>query len=216
MQSLVKYYQLTKDPQNRISYDQMLLRRAAVVAGKLEGAELTASDIIAVYDNNSNYIFPSGDAGNANLQPVENQFYSDLTSTLAQKQADYIDAKYSQQDILDAIDKMKGGMLTGDRYNEVSKQITSGTSKVIGQMEALKTKAKEMAEEYYDTNIGNKIGVGSFSYHFAFSFNPVLLYLILLVIFILGRLITVHIYNSEYRVHLMQWNDFVRGTVQEK
>ena len=209
MKSLVSYYRLTKDPDGRVQYEQTLLRRALVIATKLQGAQVTTNDIIQIYDNNSNYLFAAGDGSSINFAPVENQFYSDLIAALVEKQTDYIDAKYTQLDITRAIEKMQAGMLDGTQYERVTKSILAGTKDIMEQMNTLREAAREMAKEYYKSDIGSKIEVGGISYHpeayGGFLFN----YFALLAILLLGRLIILHLYDSEYGVYLERLRQFM-------
>ena len=210
LDSLVKYYRITKNPDTRIQYEETLLKRAAVVAETLKGTEMTTSQILAAYDNSSNYIFASADSSGINLEPTKNKFYSDLLNTLVEDQTASIKASYHQQDILDAIAKMQEGMISGDQYKATTVKIDSGVSNVIKQMDQLKKTTREMAEEYYTANIDSKIVASEPSYQFESYGNPICNYLILLAIILVGRMIVIYLYKSECRIYFDRLNQFIR------
>jgi len=197
LKSLVGYYSLTKEPENRSNYEQTLLRRAGVVAAKLEGAKATASDIVAIYDNNSNYVFASQDTGSVDVTPTENEFFSNLMQALVDKQTAYIGAKYDEQDIARAIEKLQLLQISPEQYEKTAKRVNSGVKDTLVSIDELKESAKGMAHENYEENIGNKINVGSVSYIFNSYGNPVILYLLLLGMLLLGYLVKNHFFGSE-------------------
>jgi hypothetical protein len=202
MRSLVDYYELTEDAQNRILYEETMLKRAEVISNKLQGAQLTAADILQVYDNSSNYIFASGGAGSANLEPVENQFYADLMNALVDKQTSFIKAKYSQQDIQNAIAKLQAGSITGEAYINLTAEIKSGTQKAMDRIEALKGQTREMAEEFYDSNVGNKIYTSSISYGIRSNGNILINFAALAVLCIVISWLYYDIKHSSYNGYL--------------
>ncbi len=211
LRSIVSHYCLTKDPENRTKYEQTLLKRAGVVAAKYGGSKMTAAEVVAMYDNNSNFVFASGDTGAVDLAPLENQFFSDLMNALVSKQTAYIAAKYDEQDIALAIEKLGVIETTTSEYQRTTKVILSGTKEALSEIEALKKTARTMAEEYYLSNIGSKINVGGISYQLNSYGNPVLLYFALLAIILLGRMIVLHLYDSEYGVYLKRFDKLFRG-----
>lgn len=202
MRSLVSFYRLTEDAQTRILYEETMLKRAGVVAGKLQGAEYTVSDIIQIYDNNSNFVFASGDNSTVNLAPVENQFYSDLMDTLVGKQTSFIDAKYNQQDILDAIDKLQNSVLTGEAYQQQCDTIRKDAGKALDQIEALRKQTMTMAREYYDENVGSKILVSNTSYHFYSLGNPLINFFVLAGLTALAIVLFTKLKKSRYFFYL--------------
>ena len=200
LESLVSYYSLTREPQNRAQYEQTLLKRAGVVAAKLGGAKATAGEIVAIYDNNSNYVFASQDTGSVDVAPLENQFFSDLMQTLVDKQTAYIEAKYEEKDILRNIEKLQALEITSDQYAKTGKRVKAGTEQALEDIAALKLTAKAMAEENYERNIGSKIQVAGVSYRFNSSGNPVMMYVLLLAIILVGRLVVLHFEGEENKI----------------
>jgi len=202
MRSLVNYYGLTEDAQSRILYEDTMLKRARVVSNKLLGAQFTTADIIRIYDNNSNYIFASGDAGSANLEPLENQFYGELMGALVDKQTAYINAKYNQQDIQRAIAKLQAGSLSGDAYLNLTIEIKAGTQKAMDRIETLREQTQEMAAEVYKTNIRNKIAMSGTTYAPHSNGNILINFVIIAVIFALLRMLYIDIKRSRYNIYL--------------
>lgn len=202
MRSLVDFYELTEDAQSRILYEETMLKRAGVVASKLQGAELTTADILQIYDNNSNYIFASGDTGSVNLTPLENQFYGDLIQALVNKQTSYINAKYNQQDIQRAIAKLQAGTITGAAYVTLTDEIKSGTRKALDRIEVLRKQTQGMAGEFYDSSIGNKIGMSGTSYDVKSNGNILINFVALTGIYILLNMFYNDVKKSSYNRYL--------------
>jgi hypothetical protein len=187
MRSLVNYYELTDDTPGRILYEQAMLKRAGVVASKLEGAQYFTYDILQIYDNNSNYIFPPGGSGSVSLEPVENRFYGELVSTLVDKQAAYINAKYDQQDILDAIAKLQAGSISGDAWLQLTEEIKSGTVDALERIAELSRQTSAMAEEVYEGSIRNKIYIGPAKYSLNSNGNIIINFAVLAALYFLVR-----------------------------
>ena len=202
MRSLVNYYRLTEDTAGRILYEQTMLKRAVVVANKLQGAEYTAADILQIYDNNSNYIFASQDAGSMNVTPVENQFYSDLMDALVEKQTSYINAKYNQQDIINAINKLQTGTLTGDAYFQISDKIKADAGKTLDRIEELRKLTMTMAKEFYGEQVAGKISISGTSYHLHSMGNPLTNFIILAGLTALVMALYFEIKRSDYAAYL--------------
>ncbi len=202
MRSLVNYYRLTEDVQSRILYEDTMLKHAGVVSNKLQGAQLTIEDIIQIYDNNSNYIFASGDAGSANLEPLENQFYGELMGALVDKKTRYINAKYNQQDIQKAIAKLQAGSLSGDAYQNLTTEIKSGTQKAMDRIEVLRKQTQEMAAEVYKTNFRNKIKMTGFTYHLNSNGNILINFVVLTALYILLNVFYNDLKHSSYNRYL--------------
>lgn len=202
MRSLVNYYGLTEDIQSRILYEDTMLKRAGVVSNKLMGAQYTTADIIQIYDNNSNYIFASGDAGSANLEPLENQFYGELMNALVNKQTGYINAKYNQQDIQRAIDKLQAGSLSGDAYLDMTTDIKSGTKKAMDRIEVLREQTQEMAAEVYETNIRTKIAMSGSAYHPNSNGNILINFVVLTVLYAFFTTLYLDLKRSKYNIYL--------------
>ena len=200
MKSLVDYYELTLDPPSRILYEDTMLRRAGVVANKLLGAQYTSADILQIYNNSSNYIFASGDTGSVNLAPAENQFYGDLVDALVNKQQAYIGAKYDQQDIQKAIAKLQvqAVSLTGDAYINLTGEIKTGAQKALTRIDELKKQTRDMAQEYYETSIGNKIYVSGTAYDLNSNGNIVINFIVLAALYILIGIAYRDLKRSDY------------------
>ncbi|MDD4564175.1 MAG: hypothetical protein PHE79_01620 [Eubacteriales bacterium] len=198
MRSLVDYFELTEDAERRMLYADTMLKRAGVIANKLYGEQLTAEEIIQIYDNSSNYIFASGESVPVNLEPVENQFYGDLIKALVDKQNSFINAKYDQQDIQRAIAKLQAVSLTGDSYIQMTKEIKAGTSEAMERIEALSQMTRKMAEELYDSNVGNKIYVGGISYDVRSNGNFLINFVFLAALCLLAVIACREIKKSRY------------------
>lgn len=202
MRSLVHYFELTENTERRILYADQMLKRAGVIANKLQGAQLTAEEIIQIYDNSSNYIFASGDSLPVNLEPLENQFYGDLMDTLVDKKSSFIDAKYNQQDILRAIEKLQAGSLTGEAYVKMTDEIKAGTIEAMERISKLRQLTKDMAAEFYESNIGNKIKVNGIKYEISSNGNLVINFLILTALYLLISVLYRKISASSYNRYL--------------
>ena len=198
MKSLVDYYELTLDPTSRVLYEDTLLRRADVVANKLLGAQYTTADILQIYNNSSNYVFASGDAGTVDLKPLENEYYSSLVDSLVNKQQDYISAKYDQQDIQKAIAKLQAGSLTGESYINLTGEIKSGTQQALKRIDELKQQTRDMAAEYYETHIGNKIYASGTSYDLRSNGSILINFVVLAAVYILLGIAYRDLKQSEY------------------
>lgn len=203
MRSLVDYFELTEDSQRRILYADTMLKRAGVVANKLYGAQLTAEEIIQIYDNSSNYIFASGDSLPVNLEPLENQFYGDLMDALVDRKTSYINAKYNQQDIQRAIAKLQAGSISGEAYTQMTGEIEDGTRKALNRIGELRQLIKDMAGEFYDSNIGNKIYISGFKYNIRSNGNILINFIILTALYILTRVLYREIKQSRYNRYIV-------------
>jgi len=202
LKSLVSYFSLTREPENRVQYEQTLLKRAAVISAKLGGAKATASEIVAIYDNNSNYVFASPDTGSVDVTPLENRFFNDLMQSLVDKQTAYIGAKYEEQDILRAMEKLQALQIDPAQYEKTGKRVEAGTKQALTDMAALKKTAKTMAAENYEKNIGSKVQIGGISYAFNIHGNPVAMYVLFLAVVLLGRLLMLYFAKEENKLSL--------------
>lgn len=202
MRSLVNYYELTDDVPSRILYEEAMLKRAGVVAGKLSGAQYFTSDILQIYDNSSNYIFAADGAGSVEISSAEDQFYSKLMAALVDKQAAYINAKYNQQDILRAIEKLRSDNLSGQAYLDLGYQIKSGTLKAMTRIEALREQTREMAEEVYEETIQNKIYIGKAGYSLNSNGNIIVNFAVLAVLLILIKWLYYDLQHSDFNRYL--------------
>ncbi len=197
MQSLVDYYQLTRDQGSRILYEEAMLRRAQVTASKLQDAQYTVADILSIYDNSSNYIFASGDESSP-LTPVENQFYGDLVGRLVDKQADAISARYEKDDIQKAIDKLMTSSLSGAAYADMTSEIEQGAKEVLEHIDTLKDTTRQMADEYYDQAIGNKVSVSPLHYQMNQTVNPALVFILLAALYFVIKIVWMELQKSNH------------------
>ncbi len=210
MKSLVNYYGLTReDSASRIRYEESLLKRVGVTANKQKGAELAASSILQIYKNDSNYIFMSQDVDTANLKPAENQYYSNLTKNLVERQDAYLDTKYKQEDVLRTIERLKINDAASAEYQKAAKEIQTETEETLLKLDTLKEQGKNLGKEFYAEKIKNKITTGRVTYEINTFGNFIVNVLLTCFLFLLLKIayfkIKTRSYSEYYEIFEQYW-----------
>jgi hypothetical protein len=116
-----------------------------------------------VYNNQSNYVI--GGAGGVSLEGEESGYYGELVKELVERQSESIEAKYSEQEIREAIETLREGTLSEAAYSALCAEIRAGAEVAMEKMKELRESTSKMAEEVYETSIGNRISVSGVTYH---------------------------------------------------
>lgn len=166
MQSLVRYFCLTKDKSERITYERMALERSSVTLNAAQGAAEGIADMVRIYDNSTNYVVPSSETiGSMATGGNDGAFYSELTTQLIDAKQHTIDAKYNREQILKMIEKIEGDeMLSSTEKAAMTAAIDQSVLDTLTLMQSLRAQIDRMSKEYYDTHVTGEIKISSASY----------------------------------------------------
>lgn len=214
LKSIADYYGLTKNTENRLNYQETMLKRAQLVLSKASGREFTVSDIIALYDNHSNYVFVSGELPQLDMEEQKNEFYDNLMEQLVASKNSSIDAKYEVDEIQRTIGKLQNPQLSPEEYTARTKELSDGVNTVYGRIDQINEQIQVLAAENYDSEIGNKISVRMLGYDFNswgnFILNFLILTAILAVCALIGERIGRRTGEKKLSRYLTDWKKLIR------
>lgn len=160
--NIVDYYVLTKSGSDRIAYENIKMKRANLSLKKSDGVVSRVGYILNSYDNSSNYIVPSEDAGDL-VGTQENEFYGNLMDQLVASKNTAINAKYNVAEIQKHLDKLSQSNEQIDK-SKLAKSVETDAKQAYERMEKLREQVKVLAQENYDLNIGSKISISKAGY----------------------------------------------------
>lgn len=214
LKSIADYYGLTKNESNRMNYQETMLKRAQLVLSKANGREFTVSDIIALYDNHSNYVFVSGELPQLDMDEQKNEFYDNLMGQLVASKNSSIDAKYEVDEIQRAIGKLQHPVLGPEEYTSRTQELSDGVNTVYERIDKVNEQIQALAAENYDLEIGSKISVKILRYDFNswgnFVLNFLILAAILAVCSLIGEQIGRRTGEKKLSRYFTDWKKFIR------
>ncbi|QHI71305.1 hypothetical protein [Aminipila terrae] len=217
---IVDYYVLSKST-NRAAYENVKLKRANLTLNKNQGIENGMDYILKAYNNTSNYIIPSEEAGNL-ADSQENEFYGSLMDQLVSSKNAAISSKYDVTKIEQHLNKLSHPNNAANIQN-MTKSVEKDAKAAYERMERLRKQVKILAEENYDLNIGSKIGISKSSYkvnmwgHIFVNFVMMLALLsILRCIFVFYKTIDKTYIKEEIEKYMKYWHEKIRNSLKDK
>lgn len=180
-EALVRYAMLTKDAEDRIALENVRLKRMDLNMVKANGAAGSVSTVLAVYNNETNYLITPDILTSQSLKAEENQYYADLLDQQVETKNRAIDLRYNRQEIEKNIMKLTTPDIGLEQYTRYAGEVVSTAEKAYVRMDNLKEQALILANENYDKNIGSKIVTKNVGYQVN-SWGNVVINFILFVI----------------------------------
>jgi hypothetical protein len=180
-EALVRYAMLTKDAEDRIALENVRLKRMDLNMVKANGAAGSVSTVLAVYNNETNYLITPDILMNQSLKAEENQYYADLLDQQVETKNRAIDLRYNRQEIEKNIRKLTTPDIGLEQYTRYAAEVVTTAEKAYARMDTLKEQALLLANENYDKNIGSKIVTRNIGYQLNSWGNTLLNFLLIFV-----------------------------------